>query len=285
MNRNQRGQYTLDDGKQVCFDHMGFRRAIILQANSQNISRQELMENVAEQTGISFSALKHWVQGHNAPSDLAKVQDIANALHQNMEMLLREKEDVAVNNQEMTTIRKPDSTSEKDIVRSLYEGMVDLIELFRSEHADHDGERLLKDIYKALMKARLDLSREVFGELHSFVVNYLQQMVLADSLFQIIYSEVYDDNLGDPDSILREFEENCSIEEVFLNPWMQASGLSTWFAINTRSKDAQSAANAIHEDWSSMNNPEPFIPLFYMGNLMNGAYLRLADILAHYHID
>lgn len=146
MDRNQRGQYTLDDGKQVCFDYMGFRRAIILQANSQNTSRQELMENVAEQIGISFSALKHWVQGHNAPSDLAKVQDIANALHQNMEMLLREKEDVAVNNQEMTTIRKPDSTSEKDTVRSLYEGMVDLIELFRSEHTDHDGERLLKDI-------------------------------------------------------------------------------------------------------------------------------------------
>lgn len=48
-------------------------------------SRQDLFEDIAGEKGISSSAINHWYNGHNAPVEIEKLQDIAEYLEINWE--------------------------------------------------------------------------------------------------------------------------------------------------------------------------------------------------------
>lgn len=64
-----------------------------LEQSGEKFSLQSVQEDLAERTGISFSAIKHWCAGHNAPSDLDKVRDLAAALDVDVDYLLEYEEE------------------------------------------------------------------------------------------------------------------------------------------------------------------------------------------------
>ena len=290
MKKMEKGQYAMSNGKTAVFNYLELRSAITHKAQTQGISRQELMENIADEIGISFSSMKHWIQGHNAPSDLDKVQDIANALGLSLEDLLTEKGE-----EEMTTSNNTSNvapvtamhtfTSDSEAVRSIYILIVDFIETFRQfASTQFDKTQALKNIFVCLMKARLDIPSEVFIQLLSFVVNYLQQMILADKLFTSVYAEEMNDDIA-PNKLYEDFVGAGSLITAFCGePWLEDRGidLSLLYSPNILSEDAQIATKAIGADWLALENADPFIPIFYFENTINYAYMRLSTILAQY---
>lgn len=292
MKKMEKGKYTMSNGKTAVFNYLELRSAIARKAHAQGVSRQELMENITDAIGISFSSLKHWIQGHNAPSDLEKVQDIANALGLSLEDLLTEKGE-----EEMTTSNNTSNvapvtamrtfTSDSEAVRNIYILMVNFIESFRQfASTPSDKTRDLKNLFVCLMKARLDIPAEVFIQLRSFVVNYLQQMILVDKLFTSIYAEEMSDDI-DPSKLYEDFVEAGSLITAFCwEPWLETRSidLSLLYAPDVHSEDAQNATKAIDADWLALENTDPFIPIFYFENIITCAYMRLSAILARYQI-
>ena len=94
-------QYTLPNGTIAYFSRYKFKCAIhkAISSNDQKISMQEYYEEMADSTGNSVRAIKHWSAGHNAPSDLEKLQAIADYLNTELiELLETETENKTMTN-------------------------------------------------------------------------------------------------------------------------------------------------------------------------------------------
>lgn len=287
MSTSQKGQYILQNGNKAHFNHLELRNAIIRKAQVLGISRQELMENITEEIGVSYSAMKHWIQGHNAPSDIDKVRDIADSLGISPDTLFTEKEaeNMNTNNNPFTPV-VPAFESEKDAIRSIYNHMVEFIEAFRlGTNTTSDNMQNLKEVVLHLMKIRLDVSEEVFLLLRSFAVNYLQQMVIADKLFGCCFAE--EDNGLDSSELHKDFEEFDGLKAFFFEPWLESCNvnLDPVYRPNMEAEDAKLATKAIGADWTALDEGDPFVPFFYLENLIEGAHKRLNEILSRYRTE
>lgn len=190
---NKTRTYSLSDGTSATFSTDGFRLALRKEKDRREHSGtkctiQMLLDELSDTTGSSFSSLKHWCAGHNAPSDVTKVEDLAEALHTDITLLLNfdfenEKEFSEMNTNMISTMteNKIDRTSVEGTLRSICSGMVTFIETVRMTGAGNTDAAILKPmfcvLYTSLMQLRFDLPHDLFRRLESFAVNYLQQMI------------------------------------------------------------------------------------------------------------
>lgn len=190
---NKTRTYGLSDGTSAIFSTNEFRLALRKEKNRRERSGtkctiQMLLEELSDATGSSFSSLKHWCAGHNAPSNITKVEDLAEALHTDIALLLNldfdnEKESSEMNATLFSTMTedKMNHTSVEDVLRSICSSMVTFIETVRMTGAGNMDAAALKPmfcaLYTSLMQLRFDLPHDLFRRLVSFAVNYLQQMI------------------------------------------------------------------------------------------------------------
>lgn len=285
MNRNtNRTKYTLGDGTPAVFSRYKFKTAInkAMNTSEAKVSQQTFLEDLAEATGNSFSAIKHWLSGHNAPSDIEKLQSIADFLDVRVtDLLEREQENNTMPNTVMP-IKAVDFTETKNTVRDIYVRMADYIELFRTTSANYMTDELLVEmfpaLYTAIMHSRLDLPQEIFTNLTSFAINYLQQMS-----FFIRFNEEIDEgnfasraNIHSADEYYEAFSSAYLVPEIC--PWFE----NRFISVDEENEDFRIFANALrkHFEWDSQYN-------FYdVPNeiLINTAYARLEEILKDYLI-
>lgn len=203
------------DGCNYYFDTLRFREVVKkrlekLRDKGNKISRQELFETIAEEKGVSSSSLNHWYNGHNAPNEIEKVQDVADVLEIDWRIILKKEQDsegeMKMINGEMiqkveakgelpSKSRDIDYSVEINVIRDIYHAMIDFIEEFRETTAFQYDEETPIDyvqlgmferidaIYEAdkkcnaisikIKKAMLDIPYEVYHNLKLFTDGYL----------------------------------------------------------------------------------------------------------------
>ena len=283
-NTSKRIQYKLPDGTLAYFCRYNLKTAIhrAVVSYGQKISQQAFLEEMADATGNSFSAIKHWLAGHNVPSDLEKLQAVADYLKVELTDLLEaEKENKAMTNT-IAPIKAVDFSETKNTVRDIYIRMADYIEMFRSISVNCFGEdknfvdlaETFPGLYTAIMHSRLDLPTAVFNDLSSFACNYLQQMFC----YLMFNSVVADDDGCLPeriDSADRFYEEYSDAFEG--SPWFDFIYLS----IDQNSMDGFTFAEAAKRQY--LWNTDECNVWFVSGEIIaNAAYSRLNDILNNY---
>ena len=183
-------------------------------------SRQDLFEDIADKKGMSSSSINHWYNGHNAPNEIEKLQDIAEYLKIEWEMFfvkeqVSEGENSMVNTEmiqkvearvEMPPVNTEINYSdEKSVIRDIYHAMVDFIEEFKETTAFHydetdifyeeingyalfdalyEADKKCKDIMKKVKKAMFDIPYEIYHNLELFVDGYLDSC-LGDEMADI----------------------------------------------------------------------------------------------------
>ena len=282
----------LKDGKTAWFSSANLRSALRskkeqLEQSGEKCSQQMMMEDIAEQTGISFSAIKHWCAGHNAPSDPDKVQDLADALGVEMNYLLEfNTEDFSnMNTCESTINKNIDYSSVKSAVRSIYTNMASFIELFRmaSVVGTHGMELkpLFLQMYGSLMYARLDISQETFQKLCSFSVNYLQQFGSYLHYTDAVYTGKVDIPLNNDHPHNNAHVFVLEYTHAYHDSWYDWSSCLS-MTINPTSEDCQLFEDAMNKQYELDNN-EAFIA-DVNEVIIDCAYARLEEILADYMI-
>ena len=186
----KRQKYTLDDGREMIFSTEKFRDALYkyqlrMRKDGVKLSREKLIEKLSEDCNASSASMFHWVKGHNGPSDLEKVENLANALGVKTEDLLETENEASEEKNDMSNIiteNKIDYATTKEVLREIYRKTVDYIETYRmaccveSKIEINDLGNLFIDLYKSLMKGKLDLPKSLFDELQDFLINYVQLM-------------------------------------------------------------------------------------------------------------
>lgn len=274
-------QYTIPNGTQAYFSRYNLKAAIhrAMASYGTKISQQAFLEDMADATGNSFSAIKHWLAGHNAPSDLEKLQAVADYLKVELTDLLEvEKENKAMTNT-VAPIKAVDFSETKNTVRDLYIRMVDYIEMFRAVSVNYmDNEPLVEafpSLYTALMYARLDLPKEMMYNLSGFAINYLQQMYCF-----IKFTECVEDGefISSRPRSGEEFFEAYST--AFVVP-----DICPWFENRYISIDAENENFILFEEtvkkhfWN--NGMENFCDI-PNETIVNAAYTRLEEIFRDY---
>ena len=284
MNRtSNKTKYTLSDGTFAVFSRYKLKSAIhrAMMSSGGKISQQTFLEELADATGNSFSAIKHWLAGHNAPSDIEKLQSIADFLNTELNDLLdTEMENKTMSDTTVMPIKAVDFSATKNTVRDIYIRMADYIELFRAVGVNNLGSELLiaefPALYAAIMHARLDLPKEVFSNLSSFAVNYLQQM----NCYLMFYEAVADDDgclpdyINNADGFFEQYSTAYLCPDMF--PWFENLHVS----IDERSKECAifEAASKQQFRWDTEED------LWSVPHeiLINTAYAHLEEILKDY---
>ncbi len=210
MNKEILKEYRMPNNTKCYFSTAKFARVIrdIRRelGGTERKSKQDFFEDLAESTGISVSSLNHWVMGHNAPSDIEKLQSIADALHVDLMDIVETEtgnnnyfdEDKKMGNEYVNSgIRNAvvlpndfriDYLEPKNIVRGIYLEMVDYIEVFRKtlafeydsfgEHIDslYAGEQYSK-IISSIRKSMLDIPIDTYKKLLQFTEGFLSNMM------------------------------------------------------------------------------------------------------------
>ena len=253
-------------------------------------SRQELFEDIADEKGVSSSAINHWYNGHNAPNEIEKIQDIANYLEIEWETFFKkeqvlEGEKNMVNTEmiqkveakvEMPSVNKEVNYSdERSVIRDIYHAIVDFIEEFRETTAFHyddetpidyvrlsNGE-LIDMLYEAdkkcrailieIKKAKFDIPYEVCNNLERFVNGYLEGC-LGDEMHDIWELGTFSD------------EELVAMghDLSMMNPyWRKFEGFTTYCERNKVEDDIRSRME-------------------YVNYIADNAYVILEEILQQY---
>ena len=231
--------------------------------------------------------MKHWLMGHNAPSDLDKVRDLAQALHVEMNDLLdtdmeENKMNTNMNTNTMQIPTEMDNSSVLSTVRSLYRSMASYLELVRMASKTEEDEAqttrftvLYTTLYRELMLARLDLPEPVFAALRSFLENYLQPL-MSFRVFERLAEEkdmFAAEDMDTPDAYYEVFAEMFS--PLSYVPWsaplyttvdMDSADFRA-FEMDARAQ-AKYAFDAFCDRWDEI--------------LIRGAYTRLEQILKDY---
>ena len=192
------------------------KKLIELSDSGNKKSRQDLFEDIAGEKGISSSAINHWYNGHNAPVEIEKLQDIAEYLEINWETFfikeqVSEGENIMVNTEMIQKVEarvqmpsgntEVNYSDEREVIRDIYHTMVDFIEEFREttgfyfdeynmEYLENDGFELFDALYNAdkkcktilvkIKKAMLDIPYELCHNLELFVNGYLDSCLGED---------------------------------------------------------------------------------------------------------
>lgn len=215
------------------FETLRFREVIKkklteLSVSGNKKSRQDLFEDIADKKGISSSAINHWYNGHNAPVEIEKLQDIAEYLKIEWETFfmkeqVSEGENIMVNTEMIQKVEakvqmplantEVNYSDEREVIRDIYHAMVDYIEKFRETTAFHydeesidyteidgydlfdalyEADKKCKAIMKKVKKAMFDIPYEVYHNLSKFVKGYLTEC-LGDDMHDIWELEPFTD--------------------------------------------------------------------------------------------
>lgn len=278
-------RYTLPDGTTAVFSPTKMQLVLLRSGKKRSQTRQ--LQDAADAIGVSFSAMKHWLMGHNAPSDLDKVRDLAQALHVEMNDLLdtdmeENKMNTNMNTNTMQIPTEMDNSSVLSTVRSLYRSMASYLELVRIASKTEEDEAqttrftvLYTTLYRELMLARLDLPEPVFAALRSFLENYLQPL-MSFRVFERLAEEkdmFAAEDMDTPDAYYEVFAEMFS--PLSYVPWsaplyttvdMDSADFRA-FEMDARAQ-AKYAFDAFCDRWDEI--------------LIRGAYTRLEQILKDY---
>lgn len=280
-------RYTLPDGTTAVFSPTKMQLVLLRSGKKRSQTRQ--LQDAADAIGVSFSAMKHWLMGHNAPSDLDKVRDLAQALHVEMNDLLDTdmEENVMNTNMNTNTMQIPtemDNSSVLSTVRSLYRSTASYLELVRMASKTEEDEAqtarftaLYTALYRELMLARLDLPEPVFAALRAFLENYLQPL-MSFRVFERLAEEedmFAAENMDTPDAYYDVFAEVFSLMPCV--PWstplyttvdMDSADFQA-FEADARTQ-AKYAFDEFCDRWDEI--------------LIRGAYARLDQILKDYRM-
>lgn len=276
-------RYTLPDGTTAVFSPTKMQLVLLRSGKKRSQTRQ--LQDAADAIGVSFSAMKHWLMGHNAPSDLDKVRDLAQALHVEMNDLLdTDMEENMMNTNTMQIPTEMDNSSVLSTVRSLYRSMASYLELVRMASKTEEDEAqtvrfttLYAALYRELMLARLDLPEPVFAALRSFLENYLQPL-MSFRVFErlaIVENMFTAEDVDTPEKYYRSFAEVFSLMPCV--PWsaplyttvdMDSADFRA-FEADARAQ-AEYAFDAFCDRWDEI--------------LIRGAYTRLEQILKDYRM-
>lgn len=283
--KNNRRKYILSDGSVAVFSCTKFKKALLqkkieLEKYGNKHSQQMILDNIAETTSISVSTIKHWSAGHNAPSDLDKVRDVAKSLNVEMNDLLeRETEDNFDMNNKVEVTENIDYGNVKNVIRSIYIDIVDYIEMFRMAGTgtiNLDSE-MFKDtfvrFYTSLLYTRLDLPKEVFEKLCSFSVNYLQQLGCYLEYINMVYEEAIPSDLDTSEKYLEVYTNVYNFPPCA--PWSDC----LIFSINFKSDDCKMFESAVIKQYEldQIDEFNTFNEVF-----INTAYGRIEEILKDY---
>ena len=279
-------RYDLGDGRTACFSGKKFQDAlwrykVECQSNGEKMSLQKVIEELAEATIMSESAIKHWRNDRHVPSDFEKVEAIASFLNTNPENLL-----VIENEEEITmktmneqvsvmTMEKADYASSKEAVKNIYASMVGYIEMFRpivrgdiETYAAEPLRAYFVPMYTQLMLARLDIPADTHKKLCSFVENYLQQMATYAWFLRV-------EKEGVIGRCMEMYEDGDA-------PWWGA----VYAGMDENSEDAVLFSNTMVKQFQADEQREESV--WYdicEGNvIIDTAYTRLEEILADYMV-
>ena len=276
-------RYTLPDGTTAVFSPTKMQLVLLRSGKKRSQTRQ--LQDAADAIGVSFSAMKHWLMGHNAPSDLDKVRDLAQALHVEMNDLLdTDMEENKMNTNTMQIPTEMDNSSVLSTVRSLYRSMASYLELVRMASKTEEDEAqttrftvLYTTLYRELMLARLDLPEPVFAALRSFLENYLQPL-MSFRVFERLAEEkdmFAAENMDTPDAYYEVFAEVFS--PLSYVPWSAPlyttvdMDSADFRAFETDARvQAKYAFDELGDRWDEI--------------LIRGAYTRLEQILKDYRM-
>lgn len=280
-------RYTLPDGTTAVFSPTKMQLVLLRSGKKRSQTRQ--LQDAADAIGVSFSAMKHWLMGHNAPSDLDKVRDLAQALHVEMNDLLdtdmeENKMNTNMNTNTMQIPTEMDNSSVLSTVRSLYRSMASYLELVRMASKTEEEEAqtthftvLYTTLYRELMLARLDLPEPVFAALRSFLENYLQPL-MSFRVFERLAEEkdmFAAENMDTPDAYYEVFAEVFS--PLSYVPWSAPlyttvdMDSADFRAFETDARvQAKYAFDELGDRWDEI--------------LIRGAYTRLEQILKDYRM-
>lgn len=278
-------RYTLPDGTTAVFSPTKMQLVLLRSGKKRSQTRQ--LQDAADAIGVSFSAMKHWLMGHNAPSDLDKVRDLAQALHVEMNDLLdtdmeENKMNTNMNTNTMQIPTEMDNSSVLSTVRSLYRSMASYLELVRMASKTEEDEAqttrftvLYTTLYRELMLARLDLPEPVFAALRSFLENYLQPL-MSFRVFERLAEEkdmFAAEDMDTPDAYYEVFAEMFSplsyvhwSAPLYTTVDMDSADFRA-FEMDARAQ-AKYAFDAFCDRWDEI--------------LIRGAYTRLEQILKDY---
>lgn len=277
-------RYTLPDGTAAVFSPTKMQLVLLRSGKKRSQTRQ--LQDAADAIGVSFSAMKHWLMGHNAPSDLDKVRDLAQALHVEMNDLLdTDMEENMMNTNTMQIPTEVDNSSVQSTVRSLYRSTASYLELVRMASKTEEDEAqtarftvLYTALYRELMLARLDLPEPVFAALRAFLENYLQPL-MSFRVFERLAEEedmFAAENMDTPDAYYDVFAEVFS--RLSCVPWsaplyttvdMDSADFQA-FEADARAQAEQYAVDELCDHWDEI--------------LIRGAYARLDQILKDYRM-
>lgn len=308
MGANISGKYELEDGKVACFSRDGFKTALgykgkAMEKEGRKMSLSALMEEIAETIGVSSSALKHWSAGHNAPSDLEKVYDLANALNTNWEKLLVFEGE---NNMEATAavkLEKLEYHSVKDTLRNIYSDIVSILEMERMMGWQPDDVKnaqarrmMFVALYTKLKGARMDIPEAVFHRLESFIVNYLQQFAtLAAFRYWACHEAGFLQEIGEPTNDEEWAEASNTASETYAclfggddyddcvsSSWRKA----VYVPMDCNAEDCQLFLQHAKLDTLYMlSTCWVYDECITSINIINGAYSRLEEILKEYMVE
>ena len=280
--KHTKNKYTLPDGTLATFSRSKMSNIVFQAANAKDkkISKQAFLEELADRTGNSFSAIKHWMSGHNAPSDLEKLQLVADYLKVELSDLLDTEEETIMTETTMP-IKAVDFSTTKNTIRDIYIRMCDYIESFRAASAHGTDENLLTSVfpamYRAIIYARLDLPKALFDQLASFAVNYLQQMPCFDE---------YQSAVMDGGCFLNELDTEDKYWGAFTADY-ECLPCTPWFndlyiSIDSDTEDCALFQTAVKNQFKADSEGE----LWGIHNemIINTAYARLEAILKEYMV-
>lgn len=263
----KRQKYTLDDGTEMIFSTKKFNKCFKMheiksKKQGAKISKEIIRQEIADKCCVSESAIKHWMLGHNAPGDYDKVKDLANALGVSAENLLEtenESSEEKINMENIIIERKIDYSTTKSVVRDLYTEMVGYIEMYRTvrdctyKMESNVLKPMFRNLYISFAKAKLDLPRALYAELHDFIVNYLQQM----GCYQM-FEECEENGEMDWDWV-----EECAYD--YMIEYVDGS-----FVVNEKLDDDQKRFAYYLPNSTWFNDNRPWIDFIYVDTYMNG---------------
>lgn len=183
-----------NDGKQYQFNSISFRIELHEFAKEKQMSVINLMQDIADEIGVSASAIKQWQSPKlSGPSDMQKVKDVAEYLFQDYHEFLVECDEeinqmneVKVKTYEVAGVQehkvyfenrinedKSRVYSEKEAANDILRSVVSMFSYMRTSLDRFYTEQMMlvfeDDIYSTLQKHMLEIPENTYNELEAYV--------------------------------------------------------------------------------------------------------------------
>lgn len=236
----------MEDGVKYQFNALRLKMLIdqkkaSLQKAKQKVTQTAIREQLAEKAFVSPEAIKNWMYGNNAPSDLEQVKILAEYFDVDYHQLLREEKEMT-----NTTEIRYDLTNDvqkqytRNIVRSLYQNIRDLLNEIDqyswefSEKTDGDPEvffsednmKKVREAYgvmiskyralnKQLQYAMLDIPEDFYNRVSVFLDENIYGMIKSTAnpnIERYSNEDEFVDIMSDLDWVTTNFEEGVTEE-------------------------------------------------------------------------